>query len=189
MTQRKNFERRFRIHAACAVKESQSDLAYIHFHGGFAYACNGNIAVKASLKHIATFGTEELAMLEGKSIHMDNFKRLLNYSVANVTERGFAVNEQGKRLLIYFGDQQEIGFSDELDDIFMRCITSNIVSAYRVGISASQMRIAASVIGQDVMQAHYYDGGNGELCTVLYALPKTFDISVLIFQNLLSELQ
>lgn len=187
MTQRKNFDRKFKLHTACTAKEIRPDLAYIYFHGGFAYACNGRIAVKASLKHIADFNAEELAMLEGKSIHMDNFKRLLNYSVANVTERGFAVNEQGKRLLIYFGDQQEIGFADELDDIFMRCITSNIVSAHRVGISASQMRIAASVIGQDAMQAHYYDSGNGELRTILYALPKAFDIFVLIFHDLLSS--
>lgn len=186
MTQRKNFDRCYKLHAACAVKETQPELAYISFRQGYAYACNGELAVKGLLKHISTFNEEELAILEGKSIHMDNFRRLLNYNVANITPRGFEVNENGKRLLIYFNEQQEICFGEEVDDVLLKCcITNNIVSAHRVGFRASQMRIASQVMGTDAMKAEYFDRGDGNLCTYIVQLPVKAYIGVLIFHDLL----
>lgn len=186
---RKNFDKRFKLHAACRLHEAHPDQAYISFRDGFAYASNGSLAVKAKLSHIADFNSQELAILEGKSIHMDNFKRLLNYRMANVTERGFEVNDQGKRVLIYFNDQTEINFMQEVDDNLFHCISGNIVSAHKTGIRVSQMRIAAAVMGTDGLLAEYFDGGDGRLYTYLSAYEKEHapNIGVLIFSDLLSE--
>lgn len=184
---RKNFDRAYRLHMACVVKESRPDLAYISFRKSFAIASNGSLAVKARLTHISNFNNEELALLEGKSIHMDNFRRLLNYRVANVTERGFEVNDQGKRVLIYFNDQTSLSFTEEVEDIIVRCISNNLISAYRIGISASQMRIASQVMGQDTMKAEYYDGGTGKIYTYLTQLPVRAHVGVLISSDLLNE--
>ena len=190
MTQRKNFDRAYKLHAACRLHEAHPDQAYISFRDGFAYASNGSLTVKARLEYIADFNPQELAILEGKSIHMDNFKRLLNYRVANVTERGFEVNDQGKRVLIYFNDQMEISFTTEVNDFLERILlTDNIVSVHRVGIRASQIRIAQAVIGSDNLKADFYDGGDGRLVTHLYEYTdKGFPfIGVFIFDNLIDN--
>ena len=50
MTQRKNFERQYRLHAACAIREMRQELAYITFRDGYAYTNNGAMVVKEAAK-------------------------------------------------------------------------------------------------------------------------------------------
>ena len=187
---RKNFDKSYKLHAACRLHEAHPEQAYISFRDGFAYASNGSLTVKARLEYIADFNPQELAILEGKSIHMDNFKRLLNYRVANVTDRGFMVNDQGKRVLIYFNDQMEINFMEEVNGFLDSILTADrIVSAHRVGIRASQIRIAQAVTGTDNLVADFYDGGDGRLVTHLCEYTdKDFPfIGVFIFGNLIDK--
>ena len=161
--QRKNFDRNYKLHAACVLREFRPELAYIGFHGNYAYVNNGQMVVRANIRQISNFHPEDYAKLNGKSVHMDNFRRLLNYAVANVTERGFEVNDQGRRLLIYFADQSTIDYGCEIDNIFDRCTTANMVGAHHVGIRASQMRIASAAMGADILRVGFYDGGNGKI--------------------------
>lgn len=72
MQQRKNFDRSYRLHAACAMSEVQPELAYITFRKGYAYASDGHMAARAKVETIATgFHPDELQRLEGKTIHRE----------------------------------------------------------------------------------------------------------------------
>lgn len=182
-TQRKNFDRAYKLHAACALRETRPELSYISFRDGYAYTNNGSMVVKADLRRISTFHPDEYRIIEGKSIHMDNFRRLLNYKVANVTERGFEVNDQGKRMLIYFNDQTTIEYEDEIQDIFLKCSTSALVGLHKTGIRASQMRTAAQVLGSDTLRVDFYDGGNGRLLTRLSPVPLLGKAETVIYKE------
>lgn len=181
--QRKNFDKSYKLHAACAVREMRPELAYISFRDGHAYTNNGSMVAKADLRRISTFHPEEYKIIEGKSIHMDNFRRLLNYKMANVTERGFEVNDQGKRLLIYFNDQTEIEYNGEIEDIFLKCSASALVGLHKTGIRASQMRMASQVLGSDTLSVDFYDGGNGHLLTRLSPVPLLGNAEAVIYEE------
>lgn len=185
-TQRKNFERAFRLHAACTISEMRPELAYITFRKGYAYASDGHMAARAKLSDITSFHPDELKLLEGKAIHMDNFRRLLNYAVANITDAGFEVNDQGRRLLIYFADQQTIMFDHETSEIFDAINVTNSMSVYKLGVSAQQLRKASMVLGDDTLRLDYYDNGHGSMLTHIVALPNAADAHIVIFDQIMN---
>lgn len=186
-TQRKNFDRAYKLHAACALREMRTELAYICFRNDVAYCNNGHMAVRAKLKKISNFHPEEYKKLNGKCIHMDNFRRLLNYQVANITENGFEVNDNGRRLLIYFGELEIIDLNGDMDNIFERCKADNLVGVHTTGIRESWLRIAAAAMGSDVLKMEYYDGGNGRLFTNIYNPASPIEIEALIYEEVLKQ--
>ena len=186
-TQRKNFDRAYKLHAACAMSEVQPELAYITFRKGYAYASDGHMAARAKVETIATgFHPDELQRLEGKTIHMDNFRRLLNYAVANVTEQGFEVNDQGRRLLIYFADQQTIMFDREMTDIFDTGQMVNSMHVYKIGFSSRQLSKAAKVLGTDKMRTSFFiNDDQKRIYLHLTALPITADVHIVIYDQIM----
>ena len=186
-TQRKNFDRAYKLHAACAMSEVQPELAYITFRKGYAYASDGHMAARAKVETIATgFHPDELQRLEGKTIHMDNFRRLLNYAVANVTEQGFEVNDQGRRLLIYFAEQQTIMFDREMTDIFDTCQMVNSMHVYKIGFSSRQLSKAAKVLGTDKMRTSFFiNDDQKRIYLHITALPITADVHIVIYDQIM----
>ena len=66
-TQRKNFDRAYKLHAACAISEVQPELAYITFRKGYAYASDGHMAARAKVETIATgFHPDSRTVREGR---------------------------------------------------------------------------------------------------------------------------
>lgn len=179
---RKNFDKSYKLHAACALREMRPELAYISFRDGVAYANNGTMAVRAKLQQISSFHPNEYRLLEGKTIHMDNFGRLLNYQVANVTPQGFEVNDQGRRLLIYFGEQTDMQLED-MDNIFERCTTERLVGLHGTGIRVSQLRTCAAALGSDTLKLEYYDGGDGRLFTNVFNPQSPIEIEAIIYEE------
>ena len=186
MQQRKNFDRAYRLHAACAMSEMQPELAYITFRKGYAYASDGHMAARAKIDTISDFHPDELKLLEGKTIHMDNFRRLLNYAVANVTEAGFGVNDKGRRLLIYFAEQTTIMFDHEMTDIFDTCTMTNSMQVYKICISAHQLRKASQVIGTDRLRANFFvNDGNQRIYVHLTGIQQAADIDIVIYDQIM----
>lgn len=185
--QRKNFDRSYRLHAACAMSEVQPELAYITFRKGYAYACDGHMAARAKVSTISTgFPDEELQRLDGKTIHMDNFKRLLNYAVATITDAGFEVNDQGRRLLIYFAEQQTIMFDREMTDIFSTVRMTNSMNVYKLGFSANQMRMAAHVLGSDKIRCNFLMNERKDRVYLhLNALHYSAEIDIVVFDQIM----
>ena len=186
-TQRKNFDRAYKLHSSCAISEMRPELAYITFRKGYAYASDGHMAARAKVETIATgFHPDELQRLEGKTIHMDNFRRLLNYAVANVTEQGFEVNDQGRRLLIYFAEQQTIMFDREMTDIFDTCQMVNSMHVYKIGFSSRQLSKAAKVLGTDKMRTSFFiNDDQKRIYLHITALPITADVHIVIYDQIM----
>ena len=184
--QRKNFDRAYKLHAACEIREMQPELAYITFRKGYAYAADGHMAARAKIDTISNFHPDELKLLEGKTIHMDNFRRLLNYAVANVTEAGFEVNDKGRRLLIYFAEQTTIMFDHEMTDIFDTCQMVNSMHVYKIGFSSRQLSKAAKVLGTDKMRTSFFiNDDQKRIYLHLTALPITADVHIVIYDQIM----
>lgn len=114
-----------KIYEACSDDELRPIMNCVHFENGFAYATNGHIAVKQSLEYHTIIDPE---ILNGKSIHRDNFKNIMQFEIAQCTENGIVCKDSDGRTAVFdyfdtkgenfpniesvlnFGEQKEIRF-------------------------------------------------------------------------------
>lgn len=91
----KNFDNRFPLWLACGLKdEIRTGLHNIMFANGYAYATNSHILVKARLTDISDFDEQDLALLDGKFINGNNFKKIVkSKGIVNITEDAIEVIE------------------------------------------------------------------------------------------------
>ena len=91
----KNFSKSFPLWLACGFKDTfRTSMHYIMFANGYAYATDSHILVRARLTDISDFDEPDLALLEGKCIHGNNFKKIVkSKGVINITEDFIEVTE------------------------------------------------------------------------------------------------
>jgi hypothetical protein len=95
------------IYLACAGKDEKYHqyYCYVHFIEGFAWATDGGIMVKQSLKYYDINNTENL---DNKMIHKDYFKEICRYKAAEATKEGIKVFD-GERTA-FFPFEHEVTF-------------------------------------------------------------------------------
>lgn len=80
---RTNFDKLCKLYAVSNDENWQ--LKYIFFEGGYVYAANRVIAIRANLKDVSSLSDESIANLNGKIISADDYKDLLGYDCIEVT--------------------------------------------------------------------------------------------------------
>lgn len=73
-----NFDKKCRLDKVCANDDLRPAMEYIYFIGGYAYATNAMILVRASLKSISNLHRETIDKLNGHCIHKNTYADLLN---------------------------------------------------------------------------------------------------------------
>jgi len=134
-----------KLHVACSDDEIRPIMNCVHFVGGFAYASNGNIVVKQSLEYHSIL---DAINLDGKSIHRENYKNIMQFETAIANEDGVECsNKDGRKAFFEYFDRK-----GELIPDF-----DKVISAYKakgvdfIGFNPEQMKIA--------MDAMYSPGG------------------------------
>lgn len=145
-TQRKNFDKRFKLHMAVTFTPDKPEKNFIRFARGYAYAGDGYVFVRAALRHISNFEAQELEIMEGRSISAAAFQRMLEYDTVSVTERGFeAADIFGNRIVFGFNEQLEINAPTAT--MFERMTEHYLDSRDTIGVSITWMNRAAKIIG------------------------------------------
>lgn len=66
------------IHLACSVDDNRISQQYIKIEKGIAYATEGHIMVLVNLKHHSDLAEEVINALDGKYVHMDTWKKIMD---------------------------------------------------------------------------------------------------------------
>ena len=75
----RNFNKKYPLWKACDFNDAISTWRrYISFANGYAYATDSHILVRARLTDISNFDEQELSLLDGKFIHGNFFKEIIN---------------------------------------------------------------------------------------------------------------
>ena len=75
----RNFYKKYPLWKACGFHEEfMTGVHYISFANGYAYATDCHILVRARLTDISNFDEQELSLLDGKFIHGNFFKEIIN---------------------------------------------------------------------------------------------------------------
>ena len=64
---RHNFDPQFKLHLCCGNDDIRPVFQYIHFIGGYAYATDAHVLIRAKIADISNFTEEEIAMLNNKA--------------------------------------------------------------------------------------------------------------------------
>lgn len=87
-----------KLYEACGSDELRPVLMCVHFKDGFAYASDGHMVVKQSLEYHTI---QEPSFLDGKCIHKDNYKAIMQFEVAVCNEDGVACRDSDGRTAFY----------------------------------------------------------------------------------------
>lgn len=87
-----------KLYEVCSTDELRPIFCCVHFQNGFAFATNGIAAVKQSLKYHSIQNPEAL---EGKSIHKDNYKAVMQFEIATCDDSGIACRNADGRVAFY----------------------------------------------------------------------------------------
>jgi hypothetical protein len=94
--EKQNFN--IKIYEACSEDVLRPVMMCVHFIGGFAYASDGCMVVKQSLDYHSVINPE---VLDGKSIHRDNFKNIMQFEIAECTEEGVVCKDNDGRTAVF----------------------------------------------------------------------------------------
>lgn len=89
MAQRINFNRNYKLYAACAKHDEsipRFDLEYVYFIDGYAYASDAHIAVRVPLEECTTFDEPELNLLNNTRIHSSLLRALYQFKEVEISE-------------------------------------------------------------------------------------------------------
>lgn len=87
-----------KLHEVCSDDELRPIMMCIHFKEGFAYASDARMVVKQSLEYHSIINPE---LLEGKSIHKDNYKAIMQFEKATCDDTGVACEDNDGRTAFF----------------------------------------------------------------------------------------
>lgn len=87
-----------KLYEACAKDEIRPIYNCVHFQSGFAYASNGIIIVKQSL---ALHSILEPKELDGKSLHADSYKNIMQFESATANQDGISCSDKDGRVAFF----------------------------------------------------------------------------------------
>lgn len=83
-----------KLYEVCSNDELRPILMCVHFKDGYAYASDGHVLIKQSLDY-HSIGKPEL--LDGKSMHKDNYKAIMQFEIAECDDNGVACSDNDGR--------------------------------------------------------------------------------------------
>jgi len=89
------------LHLACADDTLRANMCCVCFENGWAYASNGHILVKQNLDLHSIINPEKL---DGKAIHKDSFKQILQFHTVVVNDDSVLCLAEGRKAEFKFSD-------------------------------------------------------------------------------------
>jgi hypothetical protein len=160
------------MNLACADDDLRPALNCVHFVKGFAYATNGKILAKQSLEYS---NIEQVEKLEGKSIHKDSYKQIMNFQYATAEDSMIVcIDENGRKAEFFYAHINEIpDFEKQLPVDDSRAVSF-------IGINPEFITIAGKILhgSKSGMKLEFYGIDKGIVMTTMeyenqlvYAMP------------------
>lgn len=99
-----NFNKKVKMHLACASDELRPVMNCIYFKEGFAYASDGVILAKNRISEISGLNDAEIEALNGKLLHRDFYKDMLKYDELLISEEGIECHKGDDKAFFYFSN-------------------------------------------------------------------------------------
>lgn len=89
-----------KLFECCSNEKLRPVFQCVHFENGYAYAADGQVAIKQTLSFQSIVNPENL---DGKSIHKDSFKQIMSFEIAEAGTDGVECwNENGQHVFFEY---------------------------------------------------------------------------------------
>lgn len=129
---RVNFDKSLKMHLACGDHDFTE---YIYFKNGFAYATNEIILVKNDLSICSSIHPDQIGLLNGKLLHKDDYKKILNQDVVNISEENITC-QKGDVTSVFKLINNSYKIFDNMEEFFKEKLndTSANISDFKLSI-------------------------------------------------------
>lgn len=103
-----------KLNECCSTDPLRPTFNSVHFMNGYACATDGKIAIRQSLEYHTIINPE---LLDGKSLHRDNYKSVMTFEISEATEDGISCKDIDGRTA-FFEYQKLEGDQPNYDSIF-----------------------------------------------------------------------
>lgn len=141
----KNFDKSYPLYLACGLKDIyRTSMHYIMFSNGYAYATDSHILVKARLTDISNFDEQDLALLDGKFIHANSFKKIVkSKGEVSITSEAIVVKETECEFACPLKTKKSVNFPD-CEKVMSR--KGDVTLQLQFGISAEYLCTLSDVM-------------------------------------------
>lgn len=145
--ERKNFCSSFKVFKCAAQNdELRPAMNSVYFQNGYVYATDAHMLVRAKITDISNFTDEEVALLEGKSIHAKLLKSVYSHNFVEVKADGFHASDekQGWEIVYLFNDEKTAPTPPNFEVILSK---SEHAELDKIGLKANLLSKLTSAIG------------------------------------------
>ena len=138
------------LHLACGEDDFRPAFGSVYFIDRFAYASNAHMIIKQSIDYHTVINPENL---NGKTIHRDSFKQIMDFTYAIAEEGGIACKDDDGREAFFAYSQ----ISAPVD--FMSVIPPiKLVERNVIGITPKFLTVASKVLAGKKIQVEFVSG-------------------------------
>jgi len=129
-----------KLYECCSDDDLRPIMNCVHFKGGYAYASDAHIVIKQSLEYHTIINPE---LLDGKSLHKDNFKAVMGFERAECDDAGIACTDHdGRAAFFEYFDRKDQEMPD-FDKVF---IPSGTKEVSFIGISPQYVNMLSKAM-------------------------------------------
>ena len=156
-----NFYRSARIDRCCSTDNLRPAMRCILFKDGFAYATDSYVIIKVPVDRISNLEKEQIDRLNGKRLHMEAYKKIINFPSANINENGITCicDDYTATFGFYDGDAK----FPNVDYVFSTIGKMEMVES--ISFNTRLIRKIESVFGSDANFTFEFHG-NSSACIV-----------------------
>ena len=131
-TIRINFNKKLKMHDACAKDELRPAMNHIYFEDGFAYASDGHILVKNKIEECSTIEIDQIEILSNKMLHRDHYKDILKYDVVEISDEGIEARKGAEKAFFYFATDDSMKYPSA-EKLMQDTLNKQNVNTPRIG--------------------------------------------------------
>lgn len=134
---RVNFDKSLKMHLVCG---DHGFTEYIYFKNGFAYATNKKIIVKNDLSICSSIHPDQIKLINGKLLHKNDYKKILNQDVINITEENITC-QKGDTKSVFNLVNNSYKIFNNIETFFIEKINASPVSLSDFKLSIHDMSL------------------------------------------------
>ena len=157
---RTNFHDSVKLHEACAPYNVRPAMQCVFFENGYAYASDEHIAVRCEISRISSFCDESMALLEGKMLHKDSYRRILEYDFARIMEDGIECSNDIDGSIVFFPFfRLDVKFLN-VEKVIQESVEKEIDKIEKFTICGSRLSRLLSALGESDRYLFSHKGTN-----------------------------
>lgn len=149
------------LHMVCVNHVDTPNYSLIQIRRNNATAYNGSVMVKINLKEASGFSEDEIDILNGKFVHMEVWREMIDCEEFEILENQIIVHTDGIKKTLYYNDP--VGDFFDMDDLLVDIKHAGEEKKRIMTYNTKHIALVQKVMGHDQLHFSFTKGGKGTI--------------------------